>query len=259
MTAADPTKKLATLLKGLRAAHGELAADPWLPAPAEGQDPLVNQFIFSFLLWRWRATPAAAALDRLLRTFVDVNELRVCLPDELAAAAGDTTEHAIERASRLRAALNDMYRREHIVTLAPAANLGKREARTYLESLEGVPPFVAARMALLAFGGHAFPLDERLHTSLEAEGALPPSLTLLDASGWLERHFRAGEAAPAYLLFEAWLDAAPPPAPPEPAEPTGSPAAEAAPETPPKRRRAAGRSETPKKPRSASGSKRAEP
>lgn len=260
MTAADPTRKLAALLRGLRAAHGELAAEPWLPPPADGHDPLIHQFIYSFLLWEWRAGPAAVALDRLLRTVVDANELRVCLPEEIAAAAGDTTPHAIERASRMRAALNEVYRREHIVTLAPAAALAKRDARAYLESLEGVPAFVAARMVLLALGGHAFPLDDRLHAALDAEQALPPALPLADAAGWLERHFHAGEAAPAYLLMEAWLDALP-----EPAEPAPRPDAErdtqpgAQDQTPPKRRRASGRADAPKQPRSATGGKRAEP
>src|SRR5262249_53707688 len=124
--------------------------------------------------------------------------------DELAGIIGDRYPRALERASRLRSTLNEIYRREHAVTLGPAAALPKREARQYLESLEGMPPYVAARMVLLARNGHAFPLHHRLHQALRDEDAVPGDLTTPDASGWLERQFRAGEAAPAYLLIEAW-------------------------------------------------------
>ena len=144
--------------------------------------------------------------------------MRVCLADELAGMIGERYPKAVERCARLRSALNELYRREHAVTLARAAGLGKREAREYLDSLEGMPPFVSARVALLALGGHAFPLDERIHQVLLEEGAVPADLRLPDAAGWLERQLRAGEALPAYLTLETWLNDRPPPKPAKPAK-----------------------------------------
>ncbi|HRQ73141.1 MAG TPA: hypothetical protein PLU35_08950 [Phycisphaerales bacterium] len=74
----------------------------------------------------------------------------------------------------------------------------------YLEALEGVPPFVAARVVLLALGGHAVPLDAMLHGMLASEEAVEPESTVADAMGWLERTLRAKESEEAYLLLEAW-------------------------------------------------------
>lgn len=206
MTAPDPTKKLGALLKRLRAAHGECCPDLACEGRPESADPLLWQLVASFLTWEAGPSKAAAAAKRLHAAVVDYNEMRVCLPGELAGILGDRYPRALERATRLRMVLNELYRREHTVTLAPAAAMGKREARQYLEGIEGMHPFVAARVLLLSMGGHAFPLDERLHAALAEEEAVPAGLSVADASGWLERHFRAGEAGPAYLLLEAWMD-----------------------------------------------------
>jgi hypothetical protein len=204
VTAPDPAKKLGSLLKKLRAAYGESPSDSAGEGRPETADPLLWQLVYSFLAWESTPIKAASANKRLHAAVVDYNEMRVCLGDELAGIIGDRYPRAFERASRLRSTLNEIYRREHAVTLGSAAALPKREARQYLETLEGMPPYVAARMLLLAMNGHAFPLDDRLHQALKDEDAVPDDLSTQDASGWLERQFRAGEAATAYLLLELW-------------------------------------------------------
>ena len=211
MTAPDPARKLASLLRRLRADYGPTERETWAEDQAPGGDPLIAQLIFSFLAWEASTHKAAAALKRIMAAVVDYNELRVCLPDELARVMGERYPRAVERASRLRASLNDLYRREHCVTLAPLAAMAKRDARGYLASLEGMPRFVADRVTLLAFEGHVFPIDERIAAGLLEEEALAGELGLDEASSWLERQFRAGEAAPAYLLLEAWMNDRPPP------------------------------------------------
>lgn len=206
MTAADPARKLATTLKRLRTSYGALEREEWL-APFEPiEDPLVMQLLFSFLAWEAGTSKAAHAMKKLLSSVVDINELRVCLPDETAGMLGERYPRAVERCVRMRTALNELYKREHAVTLKTVADMPKRDARSYLGSLEGMPGYVTGRMILLALGGHAFPLDERMRDVLTAEGCIPPVLPMDEAAAWLERQFRAGEAAPAYLLIEAWLN-----------------------------------------------------
>ncbi len=203
MSAPDHARRLLGLVKRLRAEHGEPVYTP--PATPDGHDPLVVEFVHSFLVWEAGASRADPALRRLLQAVVDYNELRVCLPDELARIIGERYPRAVERAARLRAALNDAYRREHAVTFQPLTVMPKRDARLYLDALDGVPPFVAARMTLLTLGGHAFPVDERILEALKEEHAAPPDLALNGAESWLERQFRSGEAVGAYLLIEGWL------------------------------------------------------
>jgi hypothetical protein len=211
----DPAKKLASLLKKLRADHNGEPRDGSIDGCPESADKLLWQFVYSFLAWESTTSRADTASKRLHGAVVDYNEMRVSLPDELAGMIGDRYPRAPERAARLRSALNDLYKREHAVCLSRVAAMAKRDARTFLESLEGTPPFVAARMILLSLGGHAFPVDDRMHRALLDEAAVPADLNQVEASGWLERQFRAGEAAEAYLLLERWLNDRPVPKPPK--------------------------------------------
>lgn len=207
MSPPDPARKLAALLKRLNNGSAAPAppADPWMQDRPETGDALVWHLVFSFMAWEAGTHLAVDANRRLHDAVVDYNELRVCLPDEVAAILGPAYPLGRERGLRIRAALSDIYRREHRVTLAHLPHLGKREARQYLDSLEGMHPFVAARLSLLSLDAHAFPLDERLRQALVEEQALPADLDLPAATGWLERHFHAGEAAPAYILLEGWM------------------------------------------------------
>jgi hypothetical protein len=219
----------------------EVAADPALvaaapsdpspsaaPAPGASPDPetLVRELVHSFLVWEAGATRAATAMRRLEQAVVDFNELRVFLPGELVAVIGDRYPRASERAERLRSALNDLYRREHGVNLSCLLVLPKRDARAFLASLEGLPPFVAARVVLLILGAHAMPVDDRLCALLAAEDAIDPGATADEAAGWLERQLRAGEAVHVYTLLEAWAAGLPlPKTAKKPAKSTEAPAA----------------------------------
>jgi hypothetical protein len=212
----DPTKKLHALLKKLRAEYPD-PQDPGSQSCPEGVDPLVWQFIFAFMTWEANTGKAASATRKLHAGVIDYNEMRVCLADELVSLIGERYPRAAERVQRLRSALNELYRREHTVCLHDVPAMPKRDGRAYLESLEGTPAFVAARMSLLCLGGHAFPLDDRLHLTLTEEEAVPEG-TLEETACWLERAFHAGEITEPYLLLEAWMNDRPAPkAPKKPA------------------------------------------
>jgi len=206
MSAAESAQKLRELVKRLAAS---LTPAERAPAhPLAGVDPPMHILVYSFMLWERDPAAAAAALASLYNGIIDPNELRVALPEEIAAWCADTDALALERAARLRACLNDLYRREHAVSLERVAGLSKREAREYLDSLEGIPPFVAARVSLFGFGGHAVPVDRRLHGMLERESAVEVGSSLVDAERWLERQVRASEAEGVVLLLEAWREEA---------------------------------------------------
>lgn len=208
MPVSDPAKKFAALIKRLRSEYEAPAgpqADASAPPLGDG-DPVLQQAVYSFLIWETTTTQAQAGLKRLRDTFVDLNELRVCFPEEISSAIGERFPRSRERASRLRAVLNDVYRREHGLTLARLVDQPKRDARTYLESLEGMPTFVAARIALLCFGSHAVPVDERLLGLLTAERAVEPDLPVEEAGAWVERQVRANEAAATHQALRSWAD-----------------------------------------------------
>jgi hypothetical protein len=206
VTAPDPSKKLASLLRKLKAQNEAPQAPSVLPEPADEFDPLVHQLLFSMLLWEASTGQAKHALKRIRESVVDYNELRVCVPDEVAMIVGEKYPLAHERAMRLRSTLNDIYQRQHAITLAHLPEMGKREAKHYLESLDGCPVFVTSRLCLLGSIGHAVPVDERLCELLVNEQVLEAGTMPDAAAGWLDRHIRAEDALETYLLLQAWSD-----------------------------------------------------
>jgi hypothetical protein len=206
VTATDPAKKLAALLKKLKAQHEALTAPFVISEPPDEFDPLVHQLVFSMLLWEASTTQAKAAFKRIHDSVVDYNELRVCVPDEVAQIMGEKYPLGHERAMRLRSTLNDIFHRQHGICLRHLKEMGKREARQYLESLEGCVPFASSRVCLLGDIGHAVPTDERLVELLVQEQILEPGTTVAAGTGWLERHVHAEEGIESHLLLQAWSD-----------------------------------------------------
>jgi hypothetical protein len=181
-------------------AAGEPAPDE--PSPRPEDDPMVHELVRAFLMWDAPRAGVGAGLARLRSGVVDYNELRVCLPGELTALLGARYPNGGERCLRLRAALNEIFRRENGLVLAQLKDEPKRAARAYLDSLPGMVGFVAARVALVGCEAHAFPVDRTLLALLEAGGAVEPGLDPDAASSRLERAVRAGEALLCYRRLE---------------------------------------------------------
>lgn len=202
---ADPAKKLHALVKRLRAKHPEASV---FPAPAwEGTDPILSEFVFSLLLAESTPVLALEAFEIVKSEFVDLNELRIALPDEVAELLGDDYPHAAERAARIRATLHDIFQREHVMSLAALADAGKREIRQYLQSINGVTPFVIARVKLLHLGGTAIPVDNTLLSRLHKEHTLENAATCESAGDWLPKQFEPGQSASLHALFLASAEA----------------------------------------------------
>lgn len=204
MSNADQTKALRALLKKLDGRHKPAEPIPAEPVAPDPTDPVLHQLVYSFLLWEATPAQAATALNKLLGAVVDYNELRICLADELSSIIGERYPMSLERAERLRACLNDVYVREHAVRLSELNDASKRDARTYLSTLDGIPQYVASRVLLLALGGHAMPVDSRMGDQLIGEGVADEGTNADDISSWLERQVKAADASETYLLLESW-------------------------------------------------------
>ena len=191
-------KGISSLLRKLERAY---------PVPERVQRTPLEEFILSFLLWEGITQRADHALKRLVDGALDFNELRVTRPDELAAIIGKTYPNADERAERLSLALNDLYRREHAVSLDRIVAMSKRDGRKYIEDLDGMLPYISARISLFALDTHAVPIDDRTLRFLIAEGVVEEGSTIEKAVGKLERHIKSTEAVHTHGLFQQWAEA----------------------------------------------------
>jgi endonuclease III len=196
--AARSTKQFTTLMKRIGP-----VSPPDFP---DGEDPIAV-LVLSFLMWQSTTEKALTAYAALKRAIVDFNDLRVSMAQETADIIGVRYPHVLERCQRLRATLRDIYAREHIVSLDALDKLGKRDIRKYIESLDGIVPYVASRVLLLGFQTHTIPVDEQLRDLLVEQEVADEGMDVAELSMWLERHVMASEGVPAHHTLQAWVDA----------------------------------------------------
>ncbi|MFO0895155.1 MAG: hypothetical protein U0574_09425 [Phycisphaerales bacterium] len=175
-------------------------------APPGPPPDLMELLIHSFMLWEASTAQADAAMAKIRNAAVDFNEFRVCLVNEVIEVIGPRYPRAHERSVRVRAALNDLFRREHKVSLERAVNLPKRDAKAFIDGLQGMVPFVAARVAVMGLQTHAVPVDENTLGALVAAGVFHPETTLADATSWLQRHIHADRALESHLALQRAVD-----------------------------------------------------
>lgn len=192
------TKKLTALLKKVKDAHQ--------PSPHTPADP-VTELVIAYLQWNSSRKLAHAAHDRLMKQMVDNNDLRVSHPHEIVNLIGSEYPRSEERAARLHEALQEIFNREHTVALEHLSSQGKKQARTYLDSLPGMVSYVSSRVMLISFGAHALPVDDLLRDKLIAEEAADPDASVEEVAAFLERQIKAGDALQYHLSLDEWSTA----------------------------------------------------
>jgi len=166
----------------------------------------VSQMVVGFLQWNATVKQAQGAYKRMMDTLVDLNELRVSHPHEIVEMSGVRYPLAKERAKRLNRALQEVYLREHCVSLTGLSNKTKKQARQYLDSLPGMVPYVAAQVMLLCFSGHAVPVDDVMLSGLKEERVVNPEATVEEVEAFLSRQIKASNAVQSHGALKAWSD-----------------------------------------------------
>jgi hypothetical protein len=174
-------------------------------------DPVLKEFVRSFLIWESTTAKADTALKRVASAVVDLNEFRVCLPAEMAAAIGPNYPRIEERVAALRAALNDLFKRENRLRLAHLPGLSKKQASTFLDAFAQNPPtaFATRRIALLCCQVHTLPVDGRIADVLHKAKIAETGASIEDTAAATTRLLKAGEARDAYAILQAAADEAP--------------------------------------------------
>jgi endonuclease III len=167
---------------------------------------LVALLVHSSLLYDATRKQADEATQRIRSSSVDWNEFRVNLVDDMVGIIGARYPEGFARMKRLRMSLNDVYIRHHRVSLDILVGKPKRDVRTYLENLEGMPAYVVARFMLLAMGVPLIPVDQTLVDLLVDKGALPEPADPVLVSEALSKLVRADKAAEVHAALVAATD-----------------------------------------------------
>jgi len=147
---------------------------------------------------------AERCVDRLLSQTVDWNEIRVSSPSEVHKALGASPSIGPEGAERLITVLQSVFDRENDMSLERLRNLGRREARQFLDSLNGVDVFASASVLLWSLGGHAIPVDDRLLASFRQAELVNPNADRAEVQAFIERHVSAAQAKEFCLVMRSF-------------------------------------------------------
>jgi hypothetical protein len=99
---------------------------------------------------------AEEAMKAIEGEFVDLNELRVATELEVQELLGTKYPDRAARAM-ITQALNNIFEREHTLSLERLRSVSKRDARQFLRELPDIHPFVEAYVMLMSFDGTPFP------------------------------------------------------------------------------------------------------
>lgn len=143
---------------------------------------------------------------RMLKHFVDFNDLRVSRKEEILDVLGNTSEEFVKTAEAITKTLNVIFEKTNRVSLQGLMQDGKRQAHKELSEIEGITPFAVSYCFLTSMGGHAIPLTAKMLEYLNVNELVYPSATDAEIAGFLERQIAAKDAYDFYLLLRDEAD-----------------------------------------------------
>lgn len=167
--------------------------------PLEPLDALVRGAM-SFDVSDSRADDAIKAIKK---EFVDLNELRVATDLEIQEMLGQRYPEIERRVRMITQSLNDIFEREHTMSLNRLKEISRRDARQFLRELPEVHPFVEAYVMMMSLDGNAFPIDDAMLRHLRDAGVFDERTSLEDAQKFVEHHLKAEDLYPFYVSLRA--------------------------------------------------------
>lgn len=147
---------------------------------------------------------ASRALDRAFTTLLDWNEVRVSSEVELNRVTGNTIPNGVRRFRQLTRALQAVFDAENAMSLDRLKSMTRREARQYLDTLDGVDEYAAASVILWTLGGHAIPVSDPLLEALRRNELVHPTATRAEVQAFVERNISAAEAKAFCLVMKTF-------------------------------------------------------
>ncbi|KPK76007.1 MAG: hypothetical protein AMJ79_08710 [Phycisphaerae bacterium SM23_30] len=149
---------------------------------------------------------ARSALNKLRSNFVDYNELRVTRPAEVVEILGRGYSQVRPAVEQMLCLLRSVFDEQDHLDLEHLKELGKREARSFLEELEGSTVYVVSRVMLRGLQGHAFPLHDQMLKMLRGEEVVEETADEATVQGFLERQISAKKILKVYTLLRRHAD-----------------------------------------------------
>lgn len=170
------------------------------PEPRQPQDPL-KALVRGAMSYDVPDAKAEEAMRMIDREFVDLNELRVATDLEIQELLGTRYPGIERRVAMITQSLNNIFEREHTLSLDRLKTISRRDARQFLRELPEIHPFVEAYVMLFAFDGHAVPLDDTTVAYLRDQEIIEDGASLDDAQRFVEHQVKAEECYDLYVVL----------------------------------------------------------
>jgi endonuclease III len=168
------------------------------PEPRVAQEPL-KALVRGAMSYDMPDARAEEAMRLIEKEFVDLNELRVATDLEIHELLGVRYPDIERRVAMITGSLNNIFEREHTLSLDRLKTISKRDARQFVRELPNIHPFVEAYVMLFGFDGHAFPVDEQTIEMLRGAGVIEDETNLDETQRFVEHHLKAEECYDLYV------------------------------------------------------------
>ncbi|MDK1030474.1 MAG: hypothetical protein QGD94_00530 [Planctomycetia bacterium] len=154
------------------------------------------------VLWELAtAEQVESTMNKMRRSFVDWNEVRVSRPREIREVLG-SLPGAAAKAEQIPLLLHEVFLRQHSMFWTDfLENMSKREMRDFFSGISGLRRYIAAVMARDYAGMHAFPVDADIHRVLVRLGIFAPGMPEREAHGFMERAVKSKQAYEVHALL----------------------------------------------------------
>lgn len=128
---------------------------------------------------------ADQAFDSLLKSFFDLNEVRVSAAREVARAVNILPDN-MARAERIITILQEVFETTYSYDLEGLHKKGLKQAQKMLERYRGSSPFLVSYVLRHSMDGHAVPADDAMLRCLKRLGVVDENLDAEAAQSSLE-------------------------------------------------------------------------
>lgn len=146
---------------------------------------------------------AIRAKRRLMRDFVDWNEVRVATTEEIEdSLKRSRVSGPVKKSEMLKWVLWKTFDDRNVMNLDLLKNAGPRKARRYLGGFDSVPQSVIDRVLLRSLGMPTIPATSAVVRTLKRVGVLPEECDETRAKTFLEKAVPKSDWPRFYLLLE---------------------------------------------------------
>ena len=164
-------------------------------------DDPVESLVYAIVSENTSESATQSAIKRIADNFVDLNDLRVSLTEEIVEMLGADTSLTRDTALTLSRALGAVFGEYNTVSLEALKKIGKRPARQALEKIDGVSRFVIDYCMLTSLQAHAIPLTKKMIEYLRSDKMVHSMADEQQIEGFLARQISAENAYEFYVLL----------------------------------------------------------